>query len=398
MLAIACLASFAVLLNAISLWPQENFPEFSRTINPWNTEARLREIARDLSEVRSGDQTSDLKTLASEAVKTAPYDARTYSVLGFIQQQQGNEEDAQSLYAHALELRPTELQALIDQLIRDVEAKRFQDAFLKLEVAFRRFGRVFRQLTPVLPALLSDAQTYQTAKERLLKLPDGPGKIIAALSRAEGGEAVAVQLVLDWHQEGSGDLRSVINVLTNALLRKKQGLEALRLFRLTLSEEEEKVAGYVFNGDFSLAPNGNPFDWIIADRRGVSLNRIQQAGAENALEARFLAVPINFNLNLQRLRLPPSKFQLTVKYSTSALNAPKPIKLGIACGRRRLGKLVLSATQGERREIHSNFQVPVGECDLQSIQLFNDRIVESWRNRYSGSLRLHSVDIELAGS
>jgi len=117
-------------------------------------------------------------------------------------------------------------------------------------------------------------------------------------------------------------------------------------------------------------------------------------------EVKFLDTPTRLSQGLQTLKLPYSNFTLTVAYSTRNLKAPKPINLAVECVKNRRSLAVLEFTKANEKNQTKrvSFKVPAINCALQQIRIYNGNLVESWKNRYSGSLLFHKISIVLKGA
>ena len=67
-------------------------------------------------------------------------------------------------------------------------------------------------------------------------------------------------------------------------------------------------------------------------------------------------------------------------------------------GNKVFASMVLLPSEEKAQTISIPVSTPQQDCDLQQIVIFNENIVESWQNRYSGSIYLHKIDLQLAGS
>ena len=178
--------------------------------------------------------------------------------------------------------------------------------------------------------------------------------------------------------------------------------EAYRLFVLTLEEDRKNDLGYVFNGSFSHKPKWySPFNWDLRIQPGVNIDiKKRQLNGEgiNSLEFRFLEKPTNLNTLHQYLKLPTSQFRFDIKYS-SDVRGPKPLRVGIYCkpSNKKVTELVLEPTDKEVKTISTELTIPTNDCDQQFMFLYNKNNSKNWQNRYSGSLYLYNVSIELIG-
>jgi len=405
LLLISLAGSIVVLANAASSFLSPINPEIALKINPLNTDARIDLLARSLSSSSETGLNDKREEVATSGVALEPMDARFFSLLGILRERAGEDELAQELYQHALRLQPTEIQALSRRFVFNVNEARFVEAISIADTISRRWRVHWNLISPYLPYLLENEAAYNEALNRFASQIYGKQLMISSLIFKTNSLDLAYRLIIDWYERGESDLRRSINQLTAKLVSLGQNSRAFQIFRLTLSKTQEQESGYVFNANFNLEPSENLFDWNMAKQSGMNMSiramqfKTDNVG-ENVLETRFLNSPLRFSAVLQTLNLPQTDFTLKLTYSTRNLVVPKPIKLAIECKNtdKQLAVLELSAGDFTGKKIQSTFAVPEENCDLQQIRLFNGNVVESWSNRYSGSLLFHNVSIELGGN
>ncbi len=402
---LSLVVAIVVLINAISRFLIPINPALALMINPLNSDARIELLTFNLSEEPVPARVEELEQLAIEGIALEPMDARFYSLLGIMRERVEKIDAAQDLYLHALELLPTEIQALTRRFVFDYNNANYTEAIIIADKISRRWRQHWNVIAPYLPYLLDNENAYQEALERFSSQNNGRQLLMSSLVSKLNSLDLAYRMIMDWHKLGESDLRASINKLSAKLVAVGQVTKAYQLFRLTLNDTEEKEVGYIFNPNFDLKPNGNLFDWKIAKQSGMSMafkNMLFRSNSsapisDSVLETLFLNSPVRFSAVLQKLMLPSSNFTLNLTYSTRDLVTPKPIKLVIECPKSRKILAVVRFLAGDitGKKLQLSFNVPVTNCDLQQIRIFNGNIVESWKNRYSGSLLLHNVSIKL---
>lgn len=404
------IVSLGVLANAVSHWFTVDAPATALYFNPANPDARIRTVERAVSANEGIDlDVENLASVLTEAIRYEPHDARLYSQLGLIEEYSGKpSQTVQALYSHALALDPTDIRALIRRFAYSVSNDETGEAVRIAELVFRAWRNEWSALEPYIPQLLGSDVGYREARQRFAQLPGGPGSMLLSLAKTREGLAIAKKLLLDWHRDGVGNLRPAINGITHSLIQANDPLNAYLLFGLTLTPQESAEAGFVYNSKFNLDPNGSQFDWRLPREPGVGFQIVRRPagkgneaqGESRAMEIKFLNAPVRLAQVLQTVRLPASPFIWSVTYSTRDLKGPKPVQLLLRChpGSEPVEQLVLSATNNELRTVSVTASVPPSDCPLQQIVVLNGNPVESWQNRYSGSLFLHQIDVQLAGS
>ena len=397
----------AVLANSASHWYEQNYPGIAIGFNPSNSEARIRSTEITLAKSSENADFPALIETIKAGIYYEPYNPKLYSLLGMLSISAGTPpEEAQDLFKHALALNGADIRALLSRFAFTASQNQIEEAVRLAELIFRGWPQQWQLVEPYLPVLLENKAGYAVARTRFAALPGGPSRMLASLSKTDTGLYFARKLLLDWRQDGVEDLRPSINIIIGRLLAAKQYNEAFILNNLTLNEAEKDEAGYIFNKDFNLKPNGSPFDWSLPKIPGMSFAMVTtssrssdpaKSATDQAFEIKFLNSPVRLATRLQTLRLPSARFSWSLSYSTRNLKGPKPVELRIRClpGGKTLASLVLDQSEGKVSTAQTELSVPDRDCPLQEILVTNNNIVESWQNRYSGSVFLHATAVRL---
>lgn len=364
-------------------------------------------IAAAIERLQTQEDPEALKSFIRKGIQFAPLDARLYSLLGIAEERSGNQAAAEQLYNRALALLPTEIFALTRMSVLDVSQQRTADAAEKLEIIARRWPMRWQSVEHLLPSILSDPQSRAVIVSRFASEKRLRDTLINSLVRQKALLPVAYDVVLEWYNRAVPDLATTINRLTAAFISETRYADAYLLFLLTRGEGADAGADYVYNGGFQLPFSGNPFDWRVRQQPGVSFEMNTgteiaapgiAAGSESSLAIRFLDTPIQFNNVEQLIRLVPGAYDFSVSYSVRDLKAPKPLQIALRCTGNNQILATIPFQQGSiaLRSETVRVQVPVQDCALQRISVFNAPIPMSWRNRYSGTLRLNEVGVSRA--
>jgi len=145
---------------------------------------------------------------------------------------------------------------------------------------------------------------------------------------------------------------------------------------------------HVFTGVFVLVPLDDHFRYIAGVIGSSQLNELFANG-------KITTSKVN------HIRLPAGSYTLGSRFLTLGLKGPKPVSIGVFChpSGRSVGSLALEANENNTpMERNVVFDVPSKDCGLQTLRIFNDNFDGSWSNRYSGSLLIDRILIELNAS
>ena len=332
--------------------------------------------------------------LSKAGIQLAPTDARFFSAAGVLQENSGKILNAEALYRRALELLPTEQQALLGMIRIKISRGDITSSVDELNLIALRWQKLWPNVEPLLPAIANTPEGLERLRVVFSDQRQARNLLVNTLARNNETLAAAQSLLLSWHQEGKEDLSGPINQVTQRLMALGQARAAFALYRLTRTNEQANVLGIVNDADFLLEPSGNPFDWNFRQQSGMA---VEHQNSDAGLVIRFLNSPImRLRTVSQWLRLLAGTYRLVVRYEPLGLVTPSELHISVACRSDGVELADLVLDQGERgvRESEVAFSVPANGCDLQQIQLYNNQKTESWKHRYSGKLMLHRIAIE----
>lgn len=400
------LTSFSVLIFAIVLSStisnivELKYPDLAMRLNPLNNNALIQMITDDLETGDAGNL-SQAEQLAISGAYLSRGDARIFSMLGVVSERQGNNDKAQMLFEHALTLLPTEGYALLNRFGHHIRNKRPLEAVELADIIYRRWRN---DLWPLLdsywPYILSDSQAFQKAVHLFDKSRDGKKYLMASIFSGleENPENIkyAQALVAEWIVLKSENTQTLINQLVDAWLFLKKPDQAYSQFISSLDEKQKVEIGYVFNSKFILQPTHNFFDWTIQRQKGLvtEIVKIPNTG-ESVLELSFQNSPVEIKSIWQNLKLPSGVYELSSRYMTSDFSVPKPVRIFIGCnGKEPLVELPLADSDEKTTQQKIRFEIPNEDCEIQRLWLGTEFLAVSWKNRFSGTLRLFEVSIE----
>ncbi len=399
-LMILCVGLFTlalVTLTGLANFLQEADPRGAVSINPFDVDARANLVEQAVFS-ETPIASPDLSDIAQQAIRFAPINARSYSLLAEAERLQGRDETTEALYDAALMLSKTEGLALQRTLQSALEQGDFAAALDKLDILFRRYPSAFNTFAPAIPPLMDDPEGYRLALAVLRDDPPWRGRFLSALNRDPAAISVANRLQQALNRDGKANPAEIGGTLS-ALIRNKDYGGAFRLFLLTQSVEDKRLGGYVFNGAFDAEPSGRPFDWTFRNSAGVSMFRETREGEgapQSSLLVRFLGKPIKRVGLGQYIFLPPGEYRLRAEVQAANLSAPKGLYFNLICVDPRAGLVRLDVPEGSYRErtLEADFNLPDANCQLLWLDMQTDLIAESFRYAYSGSLSIQNISID----
>lgn len=360
-------------------------------------DALINRLTAELNDT-SGPSLGVLGTQARQALRFDVGDARLYSVIGEIEFRQGNKDQAYRLFDRARKLSKTEIHALQRSIDRSIETGNLTAAVDEIDILLRRWPDRFSVVADGFPTILADPEGYAAVMKALAVEAPWRSSLFLRLARDLPGLSVADQILLDLRGTAAPPTAGELSAVINGYFRQKAFQQAYRLFLFSLSDEQQKLKGYVFNGEFEPIYSRQPFDWQVVDQSGME---VIFAGSKDAVEGesgatiRFLNSPIK-NIALQQyMELPPGSYNLSLLASGRNIKLPKGMFWSVRCVGQPDEAVRLDIPEGtfNRQKINSSFTIDPS-CPLQIVRLETASIVESWRFRYVGSLVMHKLSIE----
>ena len=163
----------------------------------------------------------------------------------------------------------------------------------------------------------------------------------------------------------TGELKSYIDVLMAAKLYDL----AYNTWLQFLPVEELKVAGFVFDGGFEFPSKGMPFEWKVAQGKGVTSSTIR-IDNDPALKFEFSGARIAPALASQTTMLMPGDYVLSGRYQ-GQVHARRGLRWIVRCSSKPQalaeGKIIPLTNTWQTFELP--FTVPKQDCRAQSIEL-----------------------------
>ncbi|RAZ91720.1 hypothetical protein DPM33_04265 [Mesorhizobium hawassense] len=377
---------------------ETDMPGVSVALDPLNVDALIGEISGDLNDTAISPDLDALAAKANDALRFNVGDARIYSLIGEIEYRQGKKDDAYALFDRARRLSKTEIHALQRSIGHSIEIGDLAKAVGELDTLLRRWPDQFPVVAEGLPAILSNPDGYHAVLAAIAAGAPWRANLFSALGKTRPGLDFANQLLLDLAGSGappkSGELSSVIT----GYIVQKEYEQAYRLFLFSLSDDERKLGGYVFNGTFEPGYNGKPFDWQVRDQSGLE---VTFATSQDAVEGEgatvlFLNTPVKNTALQQYVELPPGSYRISLVASGRNLKLPKELFWTIRCVDRtgEIARFNIPEGTFNRQSLSQEFSIGRDACPMQLLRLETAAIAESWRFRYMGTLVMHKLNIE----
>lgn len=383
----------------LSRFLEAETPAVSLALDPLNVDALVAEITSQLNDTSNPPDLDRLLAKAQGALAFDLADARLYSLIGEIKYRQDEKVEAYQLFDQARRLSKTEIHALQKLIGHSIEMGDLSKAVGEIDVLLRRWPDQFQAIAQGIPIILSDPQGYQAVLTSIRAEAPWRSTLFAALRGTSEGLDSANRLLLDLNKSAAPPTRDELSGVINGYIGQKKYESAYRLFLFSLTDEERKLGGYVFNSTFEPGFGGKPFDWQVPDQSGLEVTFATSLGAvegEGGATARFLNTPVKGAALQQYIELPPGSYKISLAASARNLKLPKELFWSMKCvdPSGEIARLNIPEGTYNRQNLSQTFTVGLSACPMQLLRLETATIAESWRFRYVGTLVMHKLSIE----
>ncbi|MER8461005.1 hypothetical protein NKH82_28950 [Mesorhizobium sp. M0915] len=383
----------------LSRFLETETPAVSLALDPFNVDALIAEITSDLNDPNNAPDLDALLARARGALAFDLADARLYSLIGEIKYRQGEKDEAYQLFDQARKLSKTEIHALQRSIGRHVESGDLSKAVAEIDTLLRRWPDQFSAIADGMPAILSVPNGYQAVLSAIRAEAPWRGNLFLSLNKTSGGLDLANRLLLDLTGSSAPPTSGELTGAIAGYIRLSEYEPAYRLFLFSLTDEERKLGGYIFNSTFEPGSGGKPFEWQVSNQSGLEVTFATSRDAvegEGGATVRFLNTPVKNTALQQYVALPPGSYKISLIASARNLKLPKELFWSIRCvdPAGEIARFNIPEGTYNRQNYSQEFSVGSTACPLQLLRLQTAAIAESWRFRYVGTLVMHKLSIE----
>lgn len=315
-----------------------------------------------------------LASWARLALINDPLNARAASILGQLADLQGEETKAEQFFRLAAQRSIRERVASYWLMQKGLEGRDFASAVYHADTLLRTRSQATRYVLPVLMEIAEMKDGADVLQKVLLTNPPWRSSFLAAYAQTAADPRAVLELLLALRASPApaavADLRNYIQ----ALMQRQQHELAYYAWLEFLAPTQLNSAGFLFNGSFEQIPSGLPFDWIIGEGTGVSIDIIQrpQHEKEKALYIEFGYGRVEFPRLQQLTLLAPGSYEFKGGHQAE-LQGKRGMVWRVACLERQsvpLGESPMALGPVPKwKDFAFSFKVPASGCRVQQVRL-----------------------------
>jgi hypothetical protein len=355
---------------------------------------------RPLSPAHFREINEGLAAMTESALPEAPLDTRALRILGQLADDSHDETRARDFMWLAAQHSLQETAAIAWVLQNSIATRDYSRAIYYADVLLRTRPGLAPYVVPQLAHLAEIKEARADLKKMLSLNPPWRGYFFRVLPTMVSDARTPLDLFIAAKNTAtppiSDDLRPYLNLLIDHKLYDLAYYTWLQF----LPPTELANAGYLFNGNFALAPSGLPFDWTITPGSGMTIDRVRSSdeSQSHALYIDFKFGRVDFHSITEMTMLGPGNYQFSAQYK-GELIGPRGLKWRLSCANPTatpLGEspMILGKIQGWQN-INFSFTVPAADCRPQIVKLDLDARTES-EQLITGSVWFEHVNITRA--
>lgn len=331
-------------------------------------------------QAQTAAELATIRSLAEAALAAEPMSARALAIMGQVAAEGGDAQRAEELMSKAVKLSRHEVSALHAMFVYRLAAKDYEGAIQHADALLRTRYSLHELVVPQLTRMLEAGEGSAPLVKHLAARPVWRGLFFDTMVLYITDARTPLSLMIALKDSAGPPDEPEVAHYERFLISKS--LHELAYYTWLQFLPPERLAGarLIYNGDFTAAPTGNPFDWTITAGTGVNVEIAPRpdadSGAANpALRVEFGSGRVQMGKVVQIVMLAPGPQILRYKYR-GEMTARRGLKWTLSCAQGTPALLAESpmfiGQQRAWREIEVPFTVPDQGCRSQTLQLVHD--------------------------
>ena len=338
-----------------------------------------------------------VRTFAESALANDPLNARALSILGQLAHMVGDEAGVAKFLSAAARRSIRQSAAIYWLMRKSYDSRDYATALYCADVLLRTRSQTSEHVMPILLDMAEHEQANNELRRAVLNNPPWRSNFLAAHARYASDARAPLELLLAMRETSTPPTAVDLRTYLEALIERKQYELAYYAWLQFLPPEHLTGAGFLFNGSFEIAPTGLPFDWIISEGTGVTIDIVQRPDrdGERALFIEFGYGRVEFGGVQQLTALAPGNYEFKAKY-TGDIVGKRGLVWRVACADAPGSPIgespMATGATPSWQDIEFSFIVPSENCRAQYIRLQFDARMAS-EKLTSGSILYDEIRI-----
>jgi len=374
----------------------------SRASNNETADVRRSSQELEIAKRNSGIDLPKIREWLALAVANDPLNAGAMSILGEISAINGEDGTASAYMKAAARLSLHQSIAVYWLMRQSSQTGNYEKAIYYADALLRTDPGTISYVEPYLARLAEQRSSSGFVKSILKTNPPWRGVFLKVLPGYISDARTPLDLLLALRTSPNPPDSVEINDYLQFLVAHRFYELAHYTWLQFLPRAMLRNAGLLFNGSFEITPSGSPFDWLIAEGSGVTIDIVPTPDKIDgrALLIDFLFGRVDYHSVRELVILAPGIYQFTGQYK-GKLVGPRGLKWRVVCADNAgtpIGESpMISGTGSTRQEVKFTFTVPPTQCPAQYVRLDLDSRMAS-EEIVSGSIIFENLQITRASS
>jgi hypothetical protein len=256
----------------------------------------------------------DIRAQAELALMRDPINARALRILGQLAAADGDDARATKFMRAAARRSNGESVAVYWMLQTTFDAKSYAETVGYADTFLRKRPQFMENVAPMLAQIAesSDRKAIDDLEQVLARKPPWRSSFFYHLPRRSGDARTPLNILLSLKDTAAPPAPAELSRYLSTLIEHKFYEIAYYTWLQFLPADELGRIGFLSNGSFESDPSGLPFDWVIAQGTGVTIDIAARPDASDkrALSLELGPGRVDFSGVAQMLMLAPGSYKL----------------------------------------------------------------------------------------
>ena len=315
-----------------------------------------------------------VRAAAEAGLRNEPLNARALRLLGQVSDAAKNDTDAANFMRAAAKLSLHDNLTDSWLMLKSFSAKDYPATVYYADILLRTTPELSQYVVPILARIAEDKGSAGLIKTALAGDPPWRDQFFQMLPISITDARTPLDLLLALRTSATPPPPEDVNRYLNFLVDHKLYELAYYTWLQFLPAEELRNAGLLYNGGFEIAPTGSPFDWIMPQGSGVTVDIEARPDGDDgqALLLNFQYGRVDYGSVAQLIMLAPGRYRFTGRVK-GELVGPRGLKWRIACAETRGTRLaegpMINGRVPSWSDTAFDFTVPAQNCRAQYLSL-----------------------------
>ena len=318
-----------------------------------------------------------IRRWAELALTNDPLNARALSILGQLAHMAGDEVGVANFLRAAAGRSIRESAAVYWLMRKSFESRDYTTALYCADILLRTRSQANEYVMAVLLHMAENEQTMGMLRDAVLNNPPWRSQFLSVHAQYASDPRAPLELLLTLRDTPAPPTATDLRNYVNALIGRKQYELAYSAWLQFLPPELLSSTGFLFNGSFENVPSGLPFDWVIGEGSGVTIDIVQRPDrdGERALLIEFGYGRVDFRGVQQLTALAPGNYEFNAKYRGD-ISGKRGLVWRVACAETPGSPIgesqMATGASPSWKDVVFSFSVPDTNCRAQYVRLVFD--------------------------